>query len=160
LIKTSLVLSRLGTGRFDIGFHSIEYHFINGAADLCSDGAFLPRFLNWRHSVTFVESEITVSSVNQDLSGACLFDAFPGGGHRFPLSRKSSARLTCLLYRPPSIGLIDVKRFRPHVLIVRAYRTGRPSARANSRANTASSALSPRCRIIWSTRASTASSRA
>ena len=92
-MKTSLVLSRLGTGRFGIGFHAFEYHFVHGPADLRSDGAFLPRFLNRRHSVRFVEPEVTVSSVNQDLSGTCLFDVFPGGGDRFPLGRKSSAGL-------------------------------------------------------------------
>src|ERR1700682_526067 len=111
-MKTSLLRSRVVTGRAGIGLYPFKSHFANGSRDLSSHAALLRRVLNPSPSICPVLSHLAVSSVNHELSGPLLNDAFLGSLDSFPLSRKDRGRLTFLLYLPSSVGTIYMNRFR------------------------------------------------
>jgi hypothetical protein len=72
---------------------------------------------------------LTVFSVNHELSGPILLDTFFGSVDSFLLSRKSFSRLAFPLYRPSAVGAIDMNRFRSHIRLY-AFITQRHFGRA------------------------------
>lgn len=121
-MKTWLFLSRVVTGRAGIGLHAFEHHLADSPPDLGGDGAFLRMLLNANHSICLVVSNLTVSSVNHELSRSLLLDASLGCGDSFLLTRKGFGRLALPLYRPSFAGTVDMNCFRRHIFIVRVYR--------------------------------------
>ncbi len=122
LMKTWLFLSRVVTGRAGIGLHAFEHHLADSPPDLGGDGAFLRMLLNANHSICLVVSDLTVSSVNHELSRPLLLDAFLGSADSPLLGRKDFGRLAFLLYRPSFAGTEHMKCFRRHIVIVCTYR--------------------------------------